>query len=287
MTKSMDCEVLLAEAVAFVLRLGHEVPPELSNLSEPGDAVRPSAPTQRAAQANAEHSAPVGAAELAAFRRCVQLISPLLHPHERRNVVANLQQHESGIYKGLIGFNLDHLGVLYFPSDPAAATRLVEKAKQDRAAGLLPVLDPRLASHATTGDLLAWAEGPRPADDSPLTFWLGRAPVQPAQVPQTDEPSPVAPGPANGATWPLHKPQRDDGLTGAVYQVLKAAWDAGRDKPRARDVLEEFNKSRPSAITKVLADGCDFMDSRGNVQSADLEHLRKRIDHMTRRLSAG
>jgi hypothetical protein len=103
----------------------------------------------------------------------------------------------------------------------------------------------------------------------------------PPQDQKSDESATVAPGSAAGPTWQLHKPERDDGLAGLVFQVLKAAHDAGGEKPNAREVLTEFEKSAPRGILKVLPDGCDYLDGNGNPKSISLTLLRKRIDRMT------
>jgi hypothetical protein len=102
-------------------------------------------------------------------------------------------------------------------------------------------------------------------------------------TPSKDDPPHRYPATADAseASWPLKKPQRDDGLAGAIYRVLKAAQHEGASRPTARDVLEAFRGKKPTEIVRVLADGCDFFDRRGDVASADLDSIRKRISAMT------
>ena len=91
----------------------------------------------------------------------------------------------------------------------------------------------------------------------------------------------VAPTAIVGATWAVSKPQRDDGLATPIFRVLKAAHDCESPRPSAIDVLEAFRAALPTEIVRVLADGCDYFDRKGNEASADLNSIRKRIEHMT------
>ena len=84
------------------------------------------------------------------------------------------------------------------------------------------------------------------------------------------------------ASWALVKPTRCDGLATPIHRVLKLALSANSARPSARDVLESFRVKLPPEVARVLADGCDYFDTKGNEASADLESIRKRIDKMTR-----
>jgi len=86
----------------------------------------------------------------------------------------------------------------------------------------------------------------------------------------------------NAATWHLKsKVQRDDGLAGAIFGVLKTAYLAGEPKPTARQVLDSFAKCKPLAIVRVVSDGCDYSSTKGEEKSADIGHIQKRIQEFT------
>jgi hypothetical protein len=86
----------------------------------------------------------------------------------------------------------------------------------------------------------------------------------------------------NAANWYL-KPevQRDDGLAGAVYGVLKKAHLAGEPRPTARQVLDSFANHNPLAIVRVVSDGCDYSSTKGEEKSADIGLIQKRIHEFT------
>jgi hypothetical protein len=83
------------------------------------------------------------------------------------------------------------------------------------------------------------------------------------------------------SAWKPTEPKRCDGLATPIFRVLKAAHEAGREKPSARIVLEDFRANKPAGIARVLADSCDYLNSKGDEESADLESIRKRITAMT------
>lgn len=94
---------------------------------------------------------------------------------------------------------------------------------------------------------------------------------------QSDKPAPAAPI----ATWELTKPQRDDGLALPLYDVLEAARAAGMLRPTAREAMQALRNH--ANVLEVLSDEVKFYDSKGEVSTADLESIRKRIERMTRR----
>lgn len=86
----------------------------------------------------------------------------------------------------------------------------------------------------------------------------------------------------NPASWHLkRKVQRDDGLAGAVYGVLKTAHLAGEPRPTARQVLDSFAKHKPLTIVRVVSDGCDYSSTKGEEKSADIGLIQKRIHEFT------
>ncbi len=178
-------EVSLPEVVAFFVSCDWpDIPATLLALMSTGADVPPTAgannlPTGGASSVRKDVPRPAASdAEMVAIRRCAQLVASLLKPHERQNAVRRLLgQARAG--RGVLAFRLEHLGVLYYPSNPASASALVVRAKAARAAGHLPTLGPQASAHATTDELIAWAEGPEPAPDSPLLFWL---PPRPAAI---------------------------------------------------------------------------------------------------------
>jgi hypothetical protein len=86
----------------------------------------------------------------------------------------------------------------------------------------------------------------------------------------------------NAATWYLkRRVQRDDGLAGAIYGVLKKAHVAGEPRPTARQVLDSFAQHKPLAIVRVVSDGCDYSSPKGEEKSADTGHIQKRIQEFT------
>ena len=49
----------------------------------------------------------------------------------------------------------------------------------------------------------------------------------------------------------------------------------------AEDVVEAWRNNAPAEIAKVLPDGFDYYDAKGNTKTADLEAIRKAIGRMT------
>jgi hypothetical protein len=84
-------------------------------------------------------------------------------------------------------------------------------------------------------------------------------------------------------SWTVTKPERDDGLAWPLYRVLKAASEQGSPRLTAREVLDEFFRSKPREIQEVMADEVKYLDSNGDVASANLANIRKRIERMTER----
>ena len=66
-----------------------------------------------------------------------------------------------------------------------------------------------------------------------------------------------------------------------LHRLLAAAHRDGNPCPTARDVVEAWRNNAPAEIAKVLPDGFDYYDAKGNTKTADLEAIRKAIGRMT------
>lgn len=94
---------------------------------------------------------------------------------------------------------------------------------------------------------------------------------EPEPAPMTDTPP----------TWTLRKPQRDKGYTWALHRVLKGCLERREPRPTAKRVLDLWSSHQEHVIVKVLSDGFDYYDQRGEVKTCSLEVLRKSIDGLT------
>jgi hypothetical protein len=104
-----------------------------------------------------------------------------------------------------------------------------------------------------------------------------------ASQPGKDEPRELQPpvGVAPEPNWMLQEPQRHQGYSWPLYQVLKEAHAAGQPRPKARDVLEAFKERKPPEIVQVNHDGISYYDSKGNAKAADLAAISEAIRRMT------
>lgn len=89
------------------------------------------------------------------------------------------------------------------------------------------------------------------------------------------------PGLVFSQPWTVTTPQRYCGYTAPLHRLLTTALREGRARPTAREVLEEWLKKQPHEIAKVLPDGIDYYDSKGNTKPADLDAIRLAIHRMT------
>ena len=88
-------------------------------------------------------------------------------------------------------------------------------------------------------------------------------------------------GAAELTGWTLSEPERDDGLQAALHATLKRAKEAGRPRPTARQVINEWMHEKPQQVIEVLPDEVKFIDSSPTGQgTASLEALRKRIGRL-------
>ena len=91
----------------------------------------------------------------------------------------------------------------------------------------------------------------------------------------------VAESASNAQAWTLAKPQRFNGYTVPLHRLIAAAHREGKPCPTARDVVEAWRINAPAEIAKVLPDGFDYYDAKGDTKTADLEAIRKAIRRMT------
>lgn len=86
---------------------------------------------------------------------------------------------------------------------------------------------------------------------------------------------------SDAPAWTVSKPQRYNGYTAPLHRLLAAAHRDGKTCPTARDVVEDWRNNTPAEIAKVLPDGFDYYDAKGDTKTADLEAIRKAIGRMT------
>jgi len=187
------------------------------------------------------------------------------------------------------------LACIQLPDADTPARRAFTYAMGDSIrAGALPAVrqripwfieDEAIEPHVTAQDFAAWLarEGMEPA---PLVCeWFEHQGVtSPAPTPARTAatPAPVVENSASNAPgWPLTKPKRFHEYTAPLYRLLVAAQREGKPRPTARDVLEAWRTNMPHEIAKVLSDGFDVYDAKGNTKAVDLEAVRKAIGRMT------
>ena len=84
-----------------------------------------------------------------------------------------------------------------------------------------------------------------------------------------------------GSSWTLNKIERSGGYRPALHRLLKAAHLEGKEIPSAREVLEAWRISRPDEIARVLPNGFDYYDAKGNTKCAELKALSQTIGRLT------
>ena len=89
-------------------------------------------------------------------------------------------------------------------------------------------------------------------------------------------------GVSGGVNWTLKKPQRFQGYSKPLYDLLKAAHIAGQPSPKAREVLDKWKGNPPPDVATVTDNGLKYYDAKGNTKPADLDAIRKAIDRMIR-----
>ncbi|TQN07553.1 hypothetical protein BDD18_0685 [Acidovorax temperans] len=153
-------------------------------------------------------------------------------------------------------------------TERAIAKQELEKLESRLTALLNPDAEP-----STTESL----EPAVPAQQQPEPAAVEASPVQPQAAP----PAPVVADSASTAPdWTVRKPQRYNGYAAPLHRLLAAAHRDGNPCPTARDVVEAWRNNAPAEIAKVLPDGFDYYDAKGNTKTADLEAIRKAIGRM-------
>lgn len=83
--------------------------------------------------------------------------------------------------------------------------------------------------------------------------------------------------------WQVTKPEAFRGYGRPLYELLTEASRAGRERPKAVDVLTAWLANRPPEVAKVLANSIEYWSANGEVKEADLDAIRKAIGRMTTR----
>ena len=87
--------------------------------------------------------------------------------------------------------------------------------------------------------------------------------------------------PETGPRWVLAHPKRFPGYRKPLYDFLKAANVAGKERPTAYDVLDEWRRKPPTGILEVIDDELKFENSKGEPATATLAAVKKSIDRLT------
>ena len=144
--------------------------------------------------------------------------------------------------------------------------------------------------NVTAPDLARWLAEQDQSPGELLKAWfksqgVGRTAVEvippaPAAPPEAVVmPSPAVPAVAE--SWHIKKPERAHGYTWELYSVLKDAHDAGKPRPKARDVLDSWAECKPIDILEVTRVAFKCKNSNGSVKSVSIDSLRTAIDRMT------
>jgi hypothetical protein len=86
--------------------------------------------------------------------------------------------------------------------------------------------------------------------------------------------------PESGLNWKLRTPKRFQDYGKPLYDMMKAAYDAGLPLPSARYVLDAFAKEKPLGISKVMFDSMDYFNSNGEEETANVDAIRKAIGRL-------
>jgi len=87
--------------------------------------------------------------------------------------------------------------------------------------------------------------------------------------------------PEAGPRWVLARPKRFPGYRKALYDFLKAANTAGKERPTAYDVLDAWRREPPTGILEVIDDELKFENSKGEPDTATMAAVKKSIDRLT------
>lgn len=133
----------------------------------------------------------------------------------------------------------------------------------------------------------AWLMAPGGIRPDDLQSWCRTHGIDAAQLwnsgalPAVEPDHEVPPMP--GAAWKPSRPKRDRGYGEALYQTLVTIHANGAEAPPTpREVLAAWSVNRPHGITRVLADGFDYLSTgAGEEKTANVAALGKAIGRMT------
>ncbi|RLA17372.1 MAG: hypothetical protein DRQ56_09285 [Gammaproteobacteria bacterium] len=131
-----------------------------------------------------------------------------------------------------------------------------------------------------------------PKKDSAALMSLAPKRTSEAGAPKTKKTGKKSPAPvvehievSTPTNWKLTKPQRFQGYTEPLYDLLSAAWQAGRECPSAADVLKEWKANPPLGYGIEVAGNLRQLTYHGSgkqpIKPADSEAITKTIRRMT------
>ena len=108
--------------------------------------------------------------QIDAIRQCLRILAPLHSPTMRETMARNTEEY---IQKGkwLPAFELEHIPLLYYPSDSIKAAAMREAMENAYQSGELPG-GKLYKRRFTPSQMAAWTDCPLVPANSPLRFWL-------------------------------------------------------------------------------------------------------------------
>jgi|GEM_PF-5723041 len=106
--------------------------------------------------------------------------------------------------------------------------------------------------------------------------------LSPTALPLVDLGALVEPAPAQPEWSVKTSIERAPGYRSQLFQVLKAAYIAGKPCPKARDVLDTW-KANPPIDLQVMPEGVKYNDGLGNPKEADLKAIGQAIKNLMNR----
>lgn len=117
-----------------------------------------------------------------------------------------------------------------------------------------------------------WSERQYPPVATPLPAIASKPPA-PAIEPAAEQ--------AQAPIWHLATPDRFPGYRLALYRLLKAAHDAGKPRPTAREVLDAWKLNRPEDVASVWSRGITYRTGTGATKTADTKAIQAAIENLT------
>lgn len=218
--------------------------------------------------------------EAEALRQCISILAPFCTADERRTMAMSVEKRNNGKENWLLAFRFDHLAKLFYPTNREESQKLAEQMQVAADAGKLVTKTLPHQKGAFVSDLATWLDCPPIPNDSPLCYWL---PFKSAPAPMVAE-STEQHLTLQTSSWTLNKPERFQGYTEPLYNVLKEAHAKGKPKPTVHDVLEIFAANLPAQVEKVLPnEGLDYYtEIYTSTKHASLKAIREAIRRMTR-----